>query len=198
MATLREIIVEGLRAFKALAPGDEPTVDELSMCLDLAQSIFRELHESRGPMTVVDVTDDYVAGENELVRVTDGYTVEVSTPNWVNIDTLKAADSYQDGLTRAPRDGSRVEIVGETQALFFYRADTNAWVSAAGLAVDDELPLNARYRSAFSSVLAFRLCKSWPVNINPPAWLERDAARGNSTLMHRTGAGRDPVQADYF
>ena len=28
---------------------------------------------------------------------------------------------------RAPRDGARIEIVGTTQALYFYRDDTNAW-----------------------------------------------------------------------
>src|SRR5439155_1600338 len=55
--------------------------------------------------------------------------------------TTAAADGY---TWRQPADGARIEIVGTTQGLWFYRGDINAWTPAVALTIDSELPINGR------------------------------------------------------
>jgi hypothetical protein len=50
MPTCRTVIAEALRACKAMAPGDEPDVDELNAGLQAICDITLELHEARGPL----------------------------------------------------------------------------------------------------------------------------------------------------
>ncbi|MBA3811242.1 MAG: hypothetical protein H0X27_06280, partial [Caulobacteraceae bacterium] len=146
MATCRDVISEALRVLGALAPGDEGAVDELAAALDAMQTLLLELHAQRGPMVDVDVAADYTAGENQRLRIEQGAMATVFLPNSVPVFFAGALYDYgfapstvgpplgsaaaADGATRrAPRDGSRIEIVGVTQALWFYRADMNEWVS---------------------------------------------------------------------
>ena len=77
MPTWRSVIRDAMRALKAIAPGDDPSIDELSDGLVALQDVVLELHEARGPLRDVDVPaplfpcDDppspltYVAGENQ-------------------------------------------------------------------------------------------------------------------------------------
>jgi hypothetical protein len=215
MATNRVVINEALRRFRALAPGDDPTVDELAAGLEALQSLMLELHEAAGPMTNVDVTADYIPGENERVRVQEGHTVAITYPNSILLganapddygfgdasQATKGSEAAADGVSsRPPRDGARIEVVGAAQELRFYRADINSWVLAGNLTADGELPLNARYRGAVAAMLAFRLCETWPSpqEVLPSAALARDADRGRYALMMRSGVARQPVRAEYF
>lgn len=215
MPTCRAVIANALTALSALAPGDDPSIDELAAGLDAVQAIVLDLHESRAPLTDVDVTADYVAAENQRVRIQIGFTVNVILPNAVPLWPSPSLSDYgfsggaalppvgstasADGVTlRQPRDGTRIEIVGATQGLYFYRADINSWFSATDLAIDDEVPLNARYTSALAALVAERLIEALPAMFEPTPALAKRIARGNGALMLQTGTARDPVTAEYF
>lgn len=213
MATCRAAVADALRAIGALTVGDTPSADELALGLAALQAIVLDIHNARGPMADIDISADYVAGENQRVRVQIGASVSVTLPNAVAISPAFAPYDYgftgafptpapgysgsADGVTtRAPRDGVRVEVVGSSQALYFYRADTNDWHAATGLALDDETPLNDRYAAALAALVAERLLEAWGVDPSPA--LARRVARGNGALMMQAGVARDAVMAEYL
>lgn len=217
MATCRDLISEAVTAFGGIAPGDGLTVDEINVGLTAIQREIRRVHEMRGPLTGVDVTANYTAGPNERVRVQSGYTISLTLPNSVDItasasrqndynfalsyDTPAGSALSADGLVRrAPRDGDRIEIVGTTHGLYFYRSDTNEWVECGSLTIDGSMPLNESYLSDFAAIIAVRLCKSWPsvTQIIPSAQMLREEGRANLRLSYRHGVERDQVQAQYF
>lgn len=215
MATCRDVCAEALRVLGALAPGDEGAVDELAAALDAMQTLILELHARRGPMIDVDVAADYTAGENQRIRIEQGATATVSLPNSVAVFPTGALYDYgfvpsastpplggaaaSDGATtRAPRDGSRIEIVGVTQALWLYRADMNEWVSVLGLTLDTPFPLNERYRGDFAALIAERLADAWPALYEPTPGLMRRIQRAGFALALRPGDARDPVRAEFL
>lgn len=218
MTTCRDVLAEALRSFKALAPGDDPTVDELNSGLVAIQNLLLDLHEARGPLIEVDVSADYTAGENQRVRVQNGYTVTITLPNSVQDFGLPAPYDYgfrpstdyplgsanaADGITtRPPADGSRIEVVGQAvgtvPGLYFFRADTDDWILASGLSIDSTLPLNGRYVSHLGALVAERLIETWPGGYEPTPGLMKRIARANSTLLVRPGNTRQPVTASYF
>jgi hypothetical protein len=215
MPACRAVIKDALRALKVLAPGDMAHIDQLETGLAAAQNLVLELHEARGPLTDVDVAADWIAGEDQRVRVQAGGSVTVTLPNAVAIFAGHGPWDYgfapgarprppqgstgpADGvLWRAPRDGARIEIVGTTQGLWFYRADLNQWMSAYGLTLDSEIPLNARYAGALGALLAERLMDELALG-EPSPGLVRRAVEAHAELMLRTGTGRGPVRAEYF
>lgn len=228
MSTVRVAIKEAMRLLKAIAPGDDPTVDELEVGLDAAQQLVLEIHEARGPLFNVDVppplcsssdppsSGSICPGENQRLRIQAGFTATVDLPNSVSIfgaydpfdygfqpsarwepqvGSLGAAD---DVYFRAPRDGARIEIVGTTQGLYFYRDDTNAWVLASGLTLDAELPFSAGLQGAFAAVLGERL---FDVLANLPQPTKAQLARishAREAIFLRPGVNRSPVRAQYF
>jgi len=230
MPTWRSVIRDAMRALKAIAPGDDPSIDELSDGLVALQDVVLELHEARGPLRDVDVPaplfpcDDppspltYVAGENQRIRIQSGFTVTVTVPNaiamydgfdpydygfdpatnqwsaYVPQGTTGPADNIQ---WRQPHDGARIEIVGTTQQLFFYRADINQWVSAYDLRLDGEVPVNGRYRGSLGTLLAERLMEALSVNEPSPGFAKR-AVNARAILFNRVGVHRSPVHTDYF
>ncbi|HWE98702.1 MAG TPA: hypothetical protein VG248_02795 [Caulobacteraceae bacterium] len=216
MSTVRAAILEAMRLMKAVAPGDAPTADELAVGLDGAQSLVLALHEARGPLWDLDVTADICPGENQRLRIQAGAIVTVTLPNAVSI--LGGYDPYdygfqgaagytpQTGTTgsadgvqyRQPTDGARIEVVGTTQALYFYRVDTNAWAPASGLTLDTELPLNARYQSDFAVVLAERLADVLSNLPEPTKPMLARIAASREALFSRPGVRREPVRASYF
>ena len=82
-------------------------------------------------------------------------------------------------------------------AIYFYRADINAWQLATGLALSSELPLNARYNGPFSAMLAERLVPLFPQAQLPPLAMAR-ISRARASLYVQSGVARDPVRAEYF
>lgn len=218
MATCRELIKRAVQSFGA-GFGDDLILREVQIGLEAVQDEMRALHEARGPLYTVDVTDDYTAGENERVRVQNGYTVDVSLPNSIRAlrrsdygeisqsDQPTGSSAVADGVIyRAPRDGSRVEIVGTTQGLYFYRSDTNEWVNCNALTIDGSMPLNAAYLADFAAILAHRLCPIWPstdgkgamVLREPTPSLMRAFHRAKHRLYGRPGVERDAVAGSYF
>jgi hypothetical protein len=200
MPTCRAVIADALRALKVLAPGDMPHVDQLNAGIAALQNLTGELHEARGPLRDVDVTADYIAGENQRCRVQLGDTVTITLPNSVPISGRPAPGSTgaADGVTfRQPTDGARIEAVGTTQGLWFYRADINSWVSAYALTLDSEVPLNQRYAGALGAFLAERLMEELSINEPSPGFARR-ALLARSLLFTRPGARREPVRGQYF
>ncbi len=217
MSTVRVVIAEAMRALRALAPGDDPTADDLAVGLEAVQNLVLDIHEARGPLLDVDVTADLIPSENQRIRVQAGFDIDVTLPNAIpmfdgfdpydyGFNPAFAQDQYApqgstgaaDGIAfRQPRDGTRIEIVGTTQALFFYRADINQWMPATGLTVDTELPFNDRYRSAIGALLAERLMDVVS-NAQPSPGLSRRIARGAATMMLRTGTHHPPTRGQYF
>ena len=174
MPSCRAVIKDALRALKVLAPGDDVHIDQLNAGLSGLQNLILELHEARGPLVDVDVSADYVANENQRCRIQAGDTVTVTLPNsvpiWPTYDpadygftggsstTTPGSTGVADGASfRQPCDGARIEVVGTTQGLWFYRADLNAWANAYGIGLDDEVPLNGRYAGPLGAFLAERI-----------------------------------------
>lgn len=215
MPTCRTVINEALRSIKALAPGDEMTADESVVALEALQNVVIELHEGRGPLMDVDVQGGYIAGENQRIRVQAGDTVTVDLPNSVAMITF-AISSYDYGFAnlnpipqgsqgvadgvnwRQPYDGARIEVIGTGQNLYFYRSDINQWVQAYGLTLDAEIPLNGRYASSLSALVAERCMEQWPSRAEPTSGMARRIAKANSMLRMRSGAKRDPQHGNYF
>ncbi|HXV00650.1 MAG TPA: hypothetical protein VG166_09140 [Caulobacteraceae bacterium] len=215
MPTARSVIKDALRALKVLAPGDMAHVDQLNAGLSGLQNLIQELHEGRGPLRDVDVSADWIADENQRVRIEDGASVTVTLPNSVRMiggldpydyGFITSAQSGQvqgstgpaDGvLWRPPRDGSRIEIVGTTQQLFFYRADLNEWVNALDIRLDDEVPLAARYAGPLGAFLAERIEDELTVGEPSPSVAKR-AAMARLALFERPGARRLETRASYF
>ena len=218
MPTNRDAIADAMRALRVLAPGNDPDADELTVALGAAQDLIWDIHDARGPLLDVDVTASLVCSENQRIRVQAGFNITVTLPNavplWGNYDpydygftasqqegaiiaptgTTASADGVQ---YRQPRDGARIEIVGTTQALYFYRADLNQWMSADTIAMDDEMVFNARYRSAYAAMIAGKIMDV-VANAEPSAGLQRRIQQGNAALMMQSGTKRDPVRAQYF
>ena len=217
MPTCRIVIKDALRALKAIAPGDDATVDELDDGLHALRNLVEEIHNARGPLVDVDVTANYCPSENQRVRVQAGYDVTITLPNaiplydgfdpcdygfdpatnagaWAPQGTTASADGVS---YRQPSDGARIEIVGTTQALYFYRADLNQWMPATGLTAESELPLNARYAGAIGALLAERLMEVLALG-EPTPGLAARISMARSTLYTQAGTRRSPVRAEYF
>jgi hypothetical protein len=214
MATVRTAIAEALRALRAVGPLENPSFAELSVGLEAAQNLVLDLHEARGPLHEVDAAANYVAGENQRVRVVAGDTITVTLPN--SVAMFWAYDPYDYGfsagvpipppgstgpadniLWRMPRDGARIEVVGVTTGLWFYRADLNAWTAAYGLTLDAELPFNTRLTSAFEALLAERLADVVSA-AQPSPFLLKRIARGRQAMMLQTGRERTRRVGEYL
>lgn len=203
MTTCRDVIIQAVEAFEGLAPGDDLAVDELNRAVSILGQQLRRIHEGRGPLTNVDVTEDYTPGENERVRVQSGYSVSVTLPNSITVATGEGTSASADddeATYRAPRDGARIEIVGTSRGLYFYRSDTNAWVSVESLTADSDFPLNGNYAADFAAWLAVRLCTIWParVSLTPTPEMRHREAMANLRLFTQPGVVRSVTQAEYF
>lgn len=216
MATIRVALNEAMRALRSIAPGDDPTADELVTGLEAAQNLVMDIHEARGDLHELDVSSAYVAGENQRVRIVSGDVVSVTLPN--SVAKFWQWDPYDYGFVpgypglppagstgpadniqyRAPTDGARIEIVGTSQALYFYRADLNQWMPALGLTLDTELPFNDRLLSAFTAMLAERLVDvlSNASQISPA--LARRVAQGRAAIFTQSGRRRPRRVGEYF
>jgi hypothetical protein len=215
MATCRVAINNALRLLKAVAVGDDPTADELAASLEEVQTLVLAIHEARGPLYEVDVSGAYCPGEDQRVRVQAGATVAITLPNSVSLlwtydpfdygflpgfpglppaGSTGAADNIQ---FRAPRDGSRIEIIGTSPALYFYRADLNQWMAAYGLTIDAELPFNNRLTSAFEAMLAERLIDVVSDIPLTPA-LQHRIATGRSAMLLQSGRRHTRRVGEYF
>jgi hypothetical protein len=157
----------------------------------------------------------WIPSENQRIRIQAGATVTIILPNAIPLFNMPDPYDYgfnantvappvgttgaADGIEyRQPRDGTRIEIVGATQALYFYRADINNWMTATGLILDGETPFNNRYNSGLAALVAERLMETLPGTDEPTPGLAKRIARGRSALMLQTGTTHDRVVAEYL
>lgn len=224
MPTCRDAIGRAMRAIRANAAGESPTIDQMTASLMALQDLVGELHEARGALVDVDVpssvpapegfANGWVANENTRVRIQAGYTVVVTLPNsvpiypawepndygftgWPTAQVQGSTGAADEVFWRAPSDGARIEIVGVTNQLFFYCADVGQWVSAYGLRLDDALPLNARYLGPFATLLAERVSEELALGEPTAGFLQR-VSHARSLLFTRLGALRRPVRIEAF
>ncbi len=223
MTTARLLIGRALRLLGATQLLDAPTAEELVVGLSALQDLVLALHEARGPLVTLDITGPLsgpvVPGENQRLRIQSGTTVAVTLPNSVAL--FGGYDPYDYGFGgaymndpqvfppsgstgpadwvawRPPQDGARIEIVGTQSGLYFYREDTNAWVSALGLTLDGETPLNARYDGDVAALLAERAADELSRGPMTPALMDR-IRKGREALMTRTGTHRRETRGQYF
>ncbi|HZC15740.1 MAG TPA: hypothetical protein VE309_03160 [Caulobacteraceae bacterium] len=228
MATVRSAIRQAMRLLKATAPGDDPVADELAAGLEATRSLILEIHEARGPMFDIDVpgrlapwfgdgqAPSVCPGEDQRLRIQAGFVVGVTLPNSVSrrgeldpydygfansrilapqIGSTGAADGI---VWHAPRDGARIEVVGTTQGLWFYRSDINAWSAALDLAIDAELPFSARLQSYFAALLAERMADELADLPQPTKAQIARIAHAREAVFSQTGRRRAPVRASYF
>jgi hypothetical protein len=217
MSTVRAAISQALRLLRASSPGDEPTAEELSAGLEGAQGLVLEIHEARGPLLTLDISANTIPGENQRLRIQAGADVTVTLPNTVAMSG--SYDPYDYGFSasdaavapalgslnpadyvawRPPTDGARIEIVGTAQGLYFYREDTNAWVSALALAIDSELPFNQRLQGAFAALLAERLADVLGASGAVTPAQKARLVHAREQMFTRTGAQRGETRAQYF
>ena len=223
MPTCRDVIRDALRALKVIAPGEDPNIDQLAAGVEACADLALELHEARGPLREIDVPGagpppgfdgTWTPNENTRVRIGAGASVTITLPNavpmwpgahvydygfvgapWWNV---QGSTGQADGVTwRAPQDGARIEVVGTSSDLWFYRADINQWIPAYGLRLDDEIPFNRRYRGPFAALLAERLADSLALD-GPTPWLARRISLARMTLLTRPGRQAPPARASYF
>lgn len=220
MSTIRDAVKRALHLLKATAPGDDPTADELADGLQGAQELILEIHEGRGPLLTIDITGNYTPGENQRLRIQAGSTVSVTLPNSVAI--YDSYDPYDYGFNpgiphdcaanphvgsmgaadgvawRQPMDGARIEIVGTQQGLYFYRADTNAWMPALALTLETEQPLNARLQPSFAALLAERLADLFATADQLTPAQKGRISKAHALIYSRPGTGRAPTRAQYL
>ena len=213
MTTCRDVLADAFAALGAIAFGGEPTADEIDGGLSAMAAVVLDIHAAREPMRQIDVGADFLASENQSVRVAAGAQVVVTLPNTIICGFAETAADFgfganpnrvgvglggaADGVqSRRPRDGARIEIVGATQTLYFYRSDINAWVAVSPLTIDGPTPLNGRYDGALAALIAERLCD--PMNVSPSPTLAKRISRGNAALMTRPATGRQPERSAYF
>ena len=213
MTTCRDVLVDALSALGVVTFGSEPTADEVDGGLAAMRRLILDLHDARGPMLQIDVNTDWMATENQRVRVEAGARVVISLPNSILVHQGSQGDfgfasgvsafgssgqaTPADGLLRRPpRDGSRIEIVGASQGLYFYRADINAWIAANPPLVDGPSPLNSRYDSALAALIAERLCD--PFDVSPSPLLTKRIARGKTALMLQSATSRASVLTTFL
>jgi hypothetical protein len=160
----------------------------------------------------------YTPSENQRIRIQAGFTVTVTLPN--SIPFFDGFDPYDYGFNpalshwaayapqgttapadhimyRQPRDGARIETVGTSQQLFFYRADLNQWISVYDIRLDDEIPLNARYAGPFGTMVAERLMEELSVNEPSPGFARR-VANARAVMFTRPGTRPAPTRGQYF
>jgi hypothetical protein len=205
MATARVMIDQALRALRVTAAGDSPTIEELNAGLAALQDLILAIHAARGPLTEIDVTGPYTPGENQRVRIGAGDTADITLPNSVAL--WAAIDPYDYGFAPGPAnlvpagstgsaDGARIEIVATAPALYFYRADLNAWIEALNPGLDAETPFNDRYSGHVAALLAERLADA--LGVETPPGLSLRAGRARLALMIRAGNRRGRRVGEYL
>ena len=214
MTTCRDVLADAFAALGAIAFGGEPTADEIDAGLSAMTGVLLDIHGAREALRQVDLSADYLASENESVRVAAGAQLTVMLPNSILGGCGGASGDYgfhalagdpggvgsagmADGVqSRRPRDGARIEVIGTTQALYFYRSDINAWIAVRPLTIDGPTPLNARYDGALAALVAERLCD--PMGLSPSAVLAKRIARGNAALMSWPATARPSRRSAYY
>jgi hypothetical protein len=198
MTTIRDIITRAHRRANITDAGEALSSEDAQNGLDELQELVFALPGMRH-WTDVLATANYTAGENERIRCSSGVTVTVPTTVssaqtvlFCCNDVELICEGYDD---RAPKDGARVQVItsANVSTTYYYRADTGEWVTASGLTLAGDVPLNADMHGYLNAMLCLRLCDAQGVQAPPAVVL--DAQTGATAMRARYGK-RQNVAAD--
>lgn len=154
MTTPRDIVRRGLRAIGELSAGKQPSGSDAADGLERLQSLILDLpgllHNAR--WCEVAVSTAYTAREGERCTVT--------SPGAVTLPTTVTCD----GVTRPPRDLSRVQILGASATnagLWIYSATRGAWGQADELTISSTLPFGSEDEEGLAAMFAVNIAAEY-------------------------------------
>jgi hypothetical protein len=185
--TLEDIIKLALRRIGAMRAGASLTSQQSTDGLAVLQALLLDLPGP--PFTDVDTDEDYTAEENERVRITSG-TPTITRPTTVEDDGAENGE-------RAPRNGSRIEVItaAGVRTCYRYSAAKGQWVTLTGLTTASENPLG-EHDNGLAAYLAAHLAPEYGVEV--PAMVVAEARRFLSLVSKRPNDQREPVAATYY
>jgi hypothetical protein len=174
--------------------GDNDHIDDLNAGLEVLQGLVLAMPALGvgGPWKEVDVIADYMAGEDERIRVQAGYSANITYPNTVP-DFPRVPGTYDPdpiawiangGPSRPPRDGARVRVIGTAQEIRIYCADAGEWRRADNLTLNGEPPFSAGVQYGLTAMLAVNWAPEFPGNktIRPEPAVVAAAAEGDMLI----------------
>lgn len=196
MATCRDLVRRAMRMIAQLEAGGEPEAIEASDALESLQSLINGLPAVMlgGPWIEVDTATDYEAGEDERVRITDfDASVDVTLPETID-------DPNVDGGVRAPRNGARVQIIGEVDGedyrpVYVYISYLGEWVRIDALTLSSDNPFGPEHDDGLAAMLAVRMAPEFGATVT--AEVTEMALRGRVQLNTRLSP-RFVTEAEYF
>lgn len=174
MGTVRETLIGAIRMTGARGLEDTPSAAETAMALEAFQSLLNQL--PRVALTDVLISANYTAGENERVFNTSGGAVTITLPQTVT-------DSIT-GETRAPRNGSVVEIADATPERHIYISELGSWQEYSNLAETDPQPFGSEHEQGLRAMLAVRVAADLQVP-KLSDWVVEAAVVGRRTIRQR-------------
>lgn len=167
--TIIEVITRSLRMLGVIGAGNRaPSADQSADGVLALQSMYQQLiaQEVFGPLTRVLVTENYEAGENELVAA-DGVTVTITCP--VTVEDAKT------GETRAPKDTAVISVAGDPRQSFIYDAYFGEWVEVEQLTKTSDAPLADRFN--ITAMLAVHWAPEFGIDPHPSILAAAEMAR---------------------
>lgn len=189
MPTCQDIITRALRKARVYAAGETPSADDMQDGLDELQNLYEQWGANGmfGRLTDVLTADDYEAGPNERITVTDSATITIPTE-------IDRDDSDEDA---SPYDTAFVEIIDVGSATVTrYLYESGAWVEISDLGLDDEAPLAGKGRGGLASCLALAIAEEYGNQVS--AAVMRQAASFKTGLSLKLGSDAQRTAPDYF
>lgn len=173
--TVRQIAARALQLLRVVSPGETPKADELADGL-AAYNAMIAAYRGHG-----------VGPALRPALSVNGYAMPGGLHSETTLLTpLSPADGCRFGVTGACTVTSDRTISGGTvtvPTVWFYRADTNAWIVEADAAdLEDDTQFPAAFDEAFSALLALRLPD---YGAEPSAALVMMADQGEARLLAR-------------
>lgn len=162
------------RAFRLLGMKDAAdNADDMADALAVLQSTVLSLPGATWWKDVV-IDAAYTAGENERIFAESGGPFSVAGPQRVSSGrtVLFCCSQYEvtcSGYDDRPlKDGARVQLLDGSGALTqMYRADTQTWVQASGLALTGTCPVNGDLEDGLAAMVAVSIAPEFSVQPSP-------------------------------
>lgn len=185
MPTCRDIATDALQLIGAYGGGEAPSAEDADAAQIALQSLYDGWVNSGmfGRAKDVYAAADYTANEGERVTPAAGVTVTLPV-------TLRGSD----GVLRAPRDLSMIQVAGTAFVTSVY--DLNAWVSLTSLTPDSVAPLSQRSRRGLASCLAYLIAGDFNMPMTPS--ITRAAAQFRMAISIKMGSTQDPTPVEYM
>ena len=197
MTTLRAIVTAANRDLGILAEAEEAPAEMAARGLRLAQGVILEaVTLAGGAWREVDTAADYLAGEDERVRISGAAVV--SRPVSIDIasgrGSVLAADTASE-TRRAPRNFARIQTAGVSGETWIYVAELGAWRRCDGLTLTSESPVGPSGDDGLTAAVAARINRGrGPLDSD----IARTAALFRLSIASGRGTARPSVIASWF